>query len=143
MALTASDTDKNPRAIAYVDGSGNPVLASATAPFPVYVLSEGAADSTPGTPVTTRVSSTTASQALLATNTARRGVTLWNDDANTARVLFEPEASTGIGTASSTVYTLAIPTNTGAYISGTEWTGRLSAIWDTDGSGGMQITVVT
>ena len=43
MGLSASNTNNNPIAVAYVDASGNPVLAAAATPLPVILEASGGA----------------------------------------------------------------------------------------------------
>lgn len=99
-------------------------------------------DGVPGTPTVSRVAATTSSKALVAADTTRFAVVLWNDDTNPALVKYEVDAATANGTATTTSYTFAMPANTGVTVKGSEYTGRMSVISGTAGAGGVNVTIV-
>jgi hypothetical protein len=79
------------------------------------------------------VNSATSSAQLVAANTSRNGLLLFNDDANAAYIKYGT-------TASSTDYTVKI--DSGAYWEMPKpiYTGRIDAIWAADGSGALRVT---
>lgn len=135
MALAASDTDRNPKALAYVDASGDPVLVKPATPLPVIITPAGA-DGLVGTGATTSVASSTNAGTILAANAARYGATVYNDDANGLYLLL------GAGTVSATVYTVLVPSG-GYYEVPYGFTGILTGLWAGDGSGSARITEFT
>lgn len=98
----------------------------------VDAASDGAADSG----ATTSVASTTSATTLKAANTARIGLTIFNDDANDLYVLL------GTGTVSATVYTVKLVE--GAYYETPYgFTGIVTGVWAGDGSGSARVTEIS
>jgi hypothetical protein len=81
----------------------------------------------------TNLASTAASQSALASNTARRGVLMFNDDANAVLIKYG-------ATASATSYTVKIPADSYWEMPMPIYTGAIDAIWLVDGSGSLRIT---
>lgn len=116
-----------------VDATGT-ALGTAGNPLVVSATSGGAGGAATGT--VTSVSSSAASSAILAANTARKGATITNTDANTLRVLLSA------GTASATNYTVPIASG-GYYEVPYGYTGQIVGIWDADGTGAALVTELT
>jgi hypothetical protein len=81
----------------------------------------------------TDLASSTSSAQLLAANAARKGLTLYNTDANGVYVKYGT-------TASATSFTVLIPTSGYWEMPVPIYTGRLDAIWIANGSGSLYAT---
>lgn len=81
----------------------------------------------------TSLASAATSAQLLAANTSRKGLTLFNTDANGVYVKYGT-------TASATSFTVLIPTNGYWEMPEPIYTGRIDAIWAADGSGSLYAT---
>lgn len=126
------------RAVAtFLDGSGNPIFASAADPLPVTIAAAGPDVDVKIAPVSsatvTSVNSANTNTTLLAANTARRKVLITNTDANALRVKLG-------ATASATSFSVAIPANGYWEMPDPPYTGIIDGIWDADGSGAAIIT---
>jgi hypothetical protein len=88
---------------------------------------------TAATGTKTSVNSGAASVTILAANTARKGATVTNTDAN---ILYLDLSG---GTASTTSHTVAVPTGS-YYEAPFGYTGLITGIWAADGSGAALVT---
>lgn len=88
----------------------------------------------PATATRTAVASGVASVNILALNTARKGASVSNDDAN---ILYLDLSG---GTASATNYTVQVPGNGGYYEVPFGYTGLITGIWAADGTGSARVT---
>ena len=84
----------------------------------------------------TNLASTAASQSVLGSTTGRRGLMLFNDDANAVLIKYGT-------TASATSYTVNIPAGGYWEMPMPIYTGAIDAIWLADGSGSLRITELT
>jgi hypothetical protein len=98
-------------------------------PLPVSSVSE-----TSSTVTTTTVASTTTATALIAANTSRKGVTIFNTDGNALYVLL---ASSGTPSATNANY--VIPATTGYWEIPYGYTGPIRGAWAADGTGAALI----
>lgn len=84
----------------------------------------------------TRQASTTSATAVLSADGTVLSRVFCNDDANRAYVLIGP------GTVSATDYTFSLAQNENALLDGHAATEKVSVIWGTAGSGGLNITSI-
>lgn len=84
----------------------------------------------------TALASTAASQVALVTNTARKGLTAVNTDANTCYLKCGEVAS-------ATSFTVAIPSGATWEMPWPPYTGRVDAIWAANGAGSLVMTEFT
>ena len=82
----------------------------------------------------TRQAATTSATQVLAADGSRYALTFVNDDANRVYILIGP------GTVSSTNYSFSLAQNENAELDNRQATERVSAIWGTAGSGGLNVT---
>jgi hypothetical protein len=106
------------------------------------VAGGGAGNSSPGLPVTATASSVSATSRIpsaavdtliLAANSARRGATIYNSDANALQLLL------ATGAASATNFTIQLATNT-YYEVPFGYSGAIRGIWTAAGAGAAQVT---
>lgn len=88
----------------------------------------------PATAARSAVASGVASVTILASNAARKGATIANDDANALYLDLSG------GTASATGYSVQVPGNNGYYEVPFGYTGLITGIWAADGSGSARVT---
>lgn len=81
----------------------------------------------------TSVNSATSSTSILASNSSRKGVTIWNTDAYLLRIKYGT-------TASATSFTFLIEPGDGWIMPDKVYTGAIEGIWDGDGAGAAIIT---
>lgn len=109
-------------------GGATPV-GNAAAPLVVQPNSSAAA--------VTTVASGIASVTIKAANTARRGLTVLNTDANVLYLLV------GGGTASATNLSVIVAATTGYWEAPYGFTGAITGIWAADGAGSAYVTEYT
>lgn len=84
----------------------------------------------------TNLASAATTASALASNVNRRGVLMFNDDANAVLIKYG-------ATASATSYTVKIPGDSYWEMPFPIYTGAIDAIWLADGSGSLRITELT
>ena len=94
-------------------------------------------DAKPATATLTSVDSATGATPLLAANTARKGVSILNTDANALYILLAAS-----GTPSATNLNYSVPTN-GYYEVPFGYTGAIRGAWAADGTGAAKVTEFT
>lgn len=97
------------------------------------VAADGVATGSASSATKTSVDSATASTSILAANTARRGATITNTDANDLYLDLSG------GTASTTSYSVKIATE-GYYELPYGYTGAVTGAWGADGAGAALVT---
>lgn len=94
-------------------------------------------ESRSATATVTAVASGIASVTIKAANTARKGITVTNTDANILYLLV------GGGTASATNFSVAVAATTGYWEAPYGFTGAITGIWALDGAGSALVTEYT
>lgn len=113
------------------DGTIGLGKAAASASLPVVQAEDPAAAAT-----ISALASSASSAQLLASTAGRRGLTLYNTDANGVYVKYGT-------TASATSFTVLIPASGYWEMPRPIYTGRIDAIWAADGSGSLYATELT
>lgn len=117
-------------AVLHMLQGGEYVPVSNTNPLPI-----GSGYATAGTATLTNVASSATSVALLAANTARKGLIVENDSTAIAFLKFG-------ATASATSFSVRLPANTRWEMSAPVYTGQIDAIW-ASANGAARVTQLT
>lgn len=112
----------------YVNGDGEILVDASGATIPVL--------SSSSSPAVTSVSDSATSQILIAANTARKGLLIFN---NSSQILYVKFGTT----ASATDFTVRLTPYATYEMTGTIYTGRIDGIWAADSTGAALITELT